>query len=67
MAVLLCGDVDYGLKAYYADKFVKREFERLKGVGGVHLGGYRENVLWVRLDIEKLKEYKLSPIDVVCG
>ena len=65
MAVLLYGDVDYGLKAYYADKFVKREFERLKGVGGVHLGGYRENVLWVRLDIEKLKEYKLSPIDVV--
>jgi len=38
MAILLHGDVPYEQMSYYADKIVKREFERIKGVGEVSLG-----------------------------
>ncbi len=65
MAVLVYGDADYKTKAYYADKVIKREFERLNGVGTVHLGGFRDYVMWVRLDIKKLKQFGLTPQDVV--
>ncbi len=65
MAILLHGNVDYGTLSYFADKVVKREFERIKGVGEVDLGGFRDYVMWVRIDPLKLAGYKLTPIDVV--
>jgi len=54
MAVLIHGDVDYEVVSFFADKVVKREFERLKGVGEVHMGGFRDRVLWIRLDPERM-------------
>ncbi len=54
MAVLIHGDVDYDVVSFFADKVVKREFERLKGVGEVHTGGFRDRVLWIRLDPERM-------------
>ncbi|NPA51414.1 MAG: efflux RND transporter permease subunit [Aquificae bacterium] len=65
MAVLLHGDVPYRQMAYYADKIVKREFERLEGVGEVSLGGYRDMVMWVRIYPERLKAFNITPLDVV--
>ena len=64
MAILLHGDAPYGIKAFYADKIIKREFERLLGVGDVSLGGYRDYVLWVRIDPVKLANFKLTPLDI---
>ena len=66
MAILLHSkDADYQTLAYYADKLVKRDFERVNGVGGVDLGGFRDNVLWVRIDPQKLYARGLTPIDVL--
>jgi HAE1 family hydrophobic/amphiphilic exporter-1 len=65
MAILLHGYADYGTMAYYADKVIKREFERVKGVGQVDLGGFRDYVMWVRIDPLKLAGFKLTPMDVV--
>lgn len=65
MAILLHGNVDYGTLSYFADKVVKREFERIKGVGEVDLGGFRDYVMWIRIDPLKLAGYKLTPLDVV--
>ncbi|MEN3033535.1 MAG: efflux RND transporter permease subunit [Aquificaceae bacterium] len=56
---------DYETLAYWADKVVKREFERVEGVGQVDLGGFRDNAMWVRLDPEKLYSRGLSVSDVV--
>jgi len=39
MAVLVHGDADYDVVSFFADKVVKREFERLRGVAEIHLGG----------------------------
>jgi len=64
MAILLHGDAPYGIKAFYADKIIKREFERLSGVGDVSLGGYRDYVLWIRINPLKLAAYHLTPIDI---
>ncbi|MEJ5172212.1 MAG: efflux RND transporter permease subunit [Hydrogenothermaceae bacterium] len=65
LAILLHGNVDYGTLSYFADKVVKREFERVQGVGEVDLGGFRDYVMWVRVDPLKLAGYKLTVMDVV--
>ena len=65
MAILLHGNVPYEQLSYYADKIVKREFERVKGVGEVSLGGFRDLAMWVRVFPEKLKSYNITPVDVV--
>ena len=65
MAILLHGYADYGTMSYLADKVLKREFERVQGVGEVDLGGFRDYVMWVRIDPLKLAGFKLTPIDVV--
>ncbi|GAB6072065.1 efflux RND transporter permease subunit [Venenivibrio stagnispumantis] len=65
MAILLHGNVDYSELSYYADKIVKREIERVQGVGEVDLGGFRDRVMWVRLNPEKLAGHNLAPLDVV--
>ena len=56
---------DYQTLSYWADKVIKREFERINGVGQVDLGGFRDNVLWVRIDPEKLYSRGLSVQEVV--
>ena len=65
MAVLVHGDVDYGIISYFADKVVKREFERVRGVAEVHLGGFRDRVMWIRIDPEKLYSRNLTVTDVI--
>lgn len=65
MAVLVHGDVDYGTVSFFADKVVKREFERIRGVGEVHLGGFRDRVLWVKVDPLRLSARGLTVSDVV--
>ncbi|WP_297888041.1 efflux RND transporter permease subunit [Sulfurihydrogenibium sp.] len=65
MVILLHGYADYGTMSYLADKVLKREFERVQGVGEVDLGGFRDYVMWVRVDPLKLAGFKLTPIDVV--
>lgn len=65
MAVLVHGDVDYDTVSFFADKVVKREFERLRGVAEVHLGGFRDRVMWVRIDPEKLYARNLTVGDVI--
>ena len=65
MAVLVHGDVDYGIISYFADKVVKREFERVRGVAEVHLGGFRDRVMWIRLDPERLYSRGLTVSDVI--
>ncbi len=65
MAILLHSkSADYQTIAYYADKLIKRDFERVSGVGAVDLGGFRDNVLWVRIDTESLYARGLTPMDV---
>lgn len=56
---------DYQTLAYWADKVIKREFERIYGVGQVDLGGFRDNVLWVRIDPEKLYSKGLAVQDII--
>ncbi len=56
---------DYQTLAYWADKVIKREFERINGVGQVDLGGFRDNVLWVRLDPERLYSRGLAIQEVL--
>ncbi|MFN3813615.1 MAG: efflux RND transporter permease subunit, partial [Aquificaceae bacterium] len=56
---------DYQTLAYYADKVIKKEFEKINGVGDVGLGGFRDNVLWVRIDPQKLYSYGLTAQDVL--
>jgi len=56
---------DYQKLAYYADKVVKREIEKLPGVGSVSLGGFRDNVLWVRLRTTELFGFELTPLEVL--
>jgi hydrophobe/amphiphile efflux-1 (HAE1) family protein len=60
MAVLVHGDVDYDTVSFFAEKVVKREFERLRGVAEVHLGGFRDRVMWVRIDPERLYARSLT-------
>jgi HAE1 family hydrophobic/amphiphilic exporter-1 len=57
--------VDYQTLAYYADKVIGREFQKINGVGSVGLGGFRDNVLWVRIFPERLYSYGLTPVDVL--
>ncbi len=65
MAILLHSKTaDYQTIAYYADKLIKRDFEKVNGVGGISLAGFRDNVLWVRIDSDKLYSYGLTPMDV---
>ncbi len=65
MAVLVHGDVDYDVISFFADKVVRREFERVKGVGEVHMGGFRDRVLWIRVDPEKLYAKNLTVQDII--
>lgn len=65
VALLHSKTADYQTLAYWADKVIKREFERINGVGQVDLGGFRDNVLWVRIDAEKLYSRSLALQDVV--
>lgn len=65
MAVLVHGDVDYDVVSFFADKVVRREFERIKGVGEVHMGGFRDRVLWIRVDPERLFSRNLTVQDVI--
>lgn len=66
LAVLLHSPTaDYQTLAYWADKVIKREFERISGVGQVDLGGFRDNVMWVRIDPEKLYGRQLAVTDVL--
>lgn len=65
VVVLYSKGADYQTLSYFADKLLKRDFEKVKGVGTVDLGGFRDNVLWVRLDTERLYGRKLTPLEVV--
>ncbi len=65
VALLHSKTADYQTLAYWADKVIKREFERIKGVGQVDLGGFRDNVLWVRIDPERLYSRGLAVQDVL--
>ncbi|MDQ7039037.1 MAG: efflux RND transporter permease subunit [Aquificota bacterium] len=65
MAVLVHGDADYDVVSFFADKVVKREFERIRGVGEVHMGGFRDRVLWIRVDPERLYSRGLTVQDVI--
>ncbi|NPA41108.1 MAG: efflux RND transporter permease subunit [Aquificae bacterium] len=65
MAVLVHGDVDYETVSFFADKVVKREFERIKGVGEVHMGGFRDRVLWIRVNPDRLHARNLTVGDVI--
>ncbi len=65
MAVLVYGDVDYDIVSFFADKVVKREFERIRGVGEVHLGGFRDRVLWIRIDPDRLSARNMTVGDVI--
>ncbi|WP_448583502.1 efflux RND transporter permease subunit [Thermocrinis sp.] len=56
---------DYQTLAYWADKVIKRDFERIDGVGQVDLGGFRDNVMWIRIDPEKLYSRNLAIQEVV--
>lgn len=58
-------NVDYQTIAYYADKVISREFQKINGVGNVGLGGFRDNVLWVRIFPERLYSYGITPVDVL--
>lgn len=65
MAVLVHGDADYDTVSFFADKVVKREFERLKGVGEIHLGGFRDKVMWIRLDPDKMHARGVTVVEVL--
>jgi len=66
MALYLYSEkISYKDLAYLAEELVKKELERVSGVGEVSLGGFRDMVLWVRLDVDKLYARNLSPLDVV--
>lgn len=65
LAIILHGNVDYGTLSYLSDKVIKREFERVKGVGEVDLGGFRDYVMWIRVDPLKLSGLKLTVLDLV--
>ena len=65
MAVLVHGDTDYDTISFFAEKVVKREFERLRGVGEVHLGGFRDRVMWIRLSPDKLYAHNLTIPEVI--
>ena len=65
VVVLYSKGADYQTLAYYADKLLKRDFEKINGVGTVDPGGFRDNVLWIRLDTEKLFNRGLTPLEVV--
>ncbi|HIP42318.1 MAG TPA: efflux RND transporter permease subunit [Aquifex aeolicus] len=66
MVIILYSErADYQKLSYYADKVVKRELEKLYGVGSISLGGFRDNALWIRLKTTSLFGMELSPIDVL--
>ena len=65
LVAILHGTADYETMAYYAEHVIKKEFEKIKGVGEVHLGGYRDKVLWIRIDPEKLYAYGLTVKEVI--
>jgi HAE1 family hydrophobic/amphiphilic exporter-1 len=66
LAILLHSKTaDYQTLAYWADKVIKRDFERIDGVGQVDLGGFRDNVMWVRIDPQKLYSRNLSIQEVI--
>ncbi|MFN3264191.1 MAG: efflux RND transporter permease subunit, partial [Aquificaceae bacterium] len=65
VTLLYSKTADYQTLAYWADKVIKREFERINGVGQVDLGGFRDNVLWVRVEPEKLYSRGLAVQDVI--
>ncbi|MFN3599072.1 MAG: efflux RND transporter permease subunit [Aquificaceae bacterium] len=65
VALLHSKNADYQTLAYWADKVIKREFERIYGVGQVDLGGFRDKALWVRIDPERLYSRGLAVQDVI--
>ncbi len=65
LVAILHGGKDYETMAYYAEHVIKKEFEKIQGVGEVHLGGYRDKVLWIRIDPERLYSRGLTVKDVV--
>ncbi len=66
MALYLYSErIPYRDLAYLAQEVIKKELERVDGVGEVTLGGFRDGVLWIRLDPFKLFARNLTPLDVV--
>ncbi len=66
LAILLHSKTaDYQTLAYWADKVIKRDFERIDGVGQVDLGGFRDNVMWVRIDPDRLYSRNLAVQEVL--
>ncbi len=65
MAVLVYGDIDYDTVSFFADKVVKREFEKIKGVGEVHLGGFKDRVMWIRIDPDRLSARGITVTDLI--
>ncbi len=65
MAVLVYGDTDYDTVSFFADKVVKREFEKIKGVGEVHLGGFKDRVMWIRIDPDRLSARGITVTDLI--
>ena len=49
----------------FADKRVKEQLRNIQGVGGIEVVGYRERVIWVRLDATALKRHHVSVLEVV--
>ncbi len=65
LAVSADEGVPYGVLAEYADGRVKEQLRGIEGVGGIDLIGYRDRVIWVRADPEKLSRYNLTMMEVI--
>ena len=65
VVLLYSKTADYQTLAYWADKIIKRDIERIDGVGQVDLGGFRDNAMWIRIDPEKLYSRNLAVQEVV--
>ncbi len=65
MAILVYGDAPEERLHYFADKVVKRTLERVNGVGTVHIGGFRDRALWIRIDPLKLYARNITIPEVI--
>ena len=65
MAILVYGDAPEERLHYFADKVVKRTLERVNGVGTVHIGGFRDRALWIRIDPIKLSARNVTIPEVI--
>ena len=65
MAILVHGDADYDTVSFFAEKVAKREIEKIEGVGEVHLGGFRDRVMWIRLDPLRMHARNITVSDVI--